>query len=80
VNALDLSSFSATALSTTSGNGTYTIPAGETVQPVIFLSDVIGSGAVASFSAGVSSGLAFDLSKSLIVPVTVPNSNVGPIL
>jgi hypothetical protein len=29
---------------------------------------------------GSSSGLAFDLSKSLIVPVTVPNSNVVAIL
>ena len=80
VNALNLNSLSATALSTTSGSGTYTVPAGEKVQAAIFLSDVIGSGAVGAFPGGVSSGLAFDLSKSLIVPVTVPDSNVGPIL
>jgi hypothetical protein len=46
-----------------------------------FLSDVIGSGIVGSLSiGGGSSGLAFDLSKSLIVPVTVPNSNVVGVL
>jgi hypothetical protein len=83
VNAFNLSSFSATALGTTTGSGSYLVPKGDNVlvPGAGFLSDVIGSGIVGSVSiGGGSSGLAFDLSKSLIVPVTVPNSNVVAIL
>jgi hypothetical protein len=47
-----------------------------------FLSDDIGSGFVGPYSqpGTTSSGLAFDVAKTLIVPVTVPDSNVSVLL
>jgi hypothetical protein len=81
VNAFDLSTSSVTALSTTSGSGGYTISAGDVAEGS-FLSDDIGSGMVGPYSqpSGTSSGLAFDIAKTLIVPVTVPDSNVSVLL
>jgi len=81
VNAFNLSSFSATPLSTTSGSGSYTVPAGNQLLG-IFLSDTVGLGGVGptSPSSGVHTGIAFDVSKSLIVPVSVPNSDVSVLL
>jgi hypothetical protein len=81
VNAFDLSTSSVTALSTTSGSGSYTISAGDVAEGS-FLSEDIGSGMVGPYSqpSGTSSGLAFDIAKTLIVPVTVPDSNVSVLL
>ena len=75
VDALNLSSLTATQLSTTSGSGSYTVPSGDMLS-VIFLSETIGLGSVGPSSGGVSSGMAVDLSKSQIVPVSVPYSDV----
>ena len=75
VSALNLSSFSTTPLSTTSGNGSYTIPSGDTLS-VAFLSDTIGLGAVFPQAGRVAGGIGVDLSKDLIVPVSVPYSDV----
>jgi hypothetical protein len=78
LNAFNLSSFSATPLTTATGSTSYVVPAGASLH-VSFLSDVVGSGVVGPPGA-VSSGLAFDLSKSLIVTVSVPNSSVSVVL
>jgi hypothetical protein len=80
VNAFNLGSLSATALSTTTGSGTYTVPSGDQILAAGFLSPVIGSAVVGSLSSMVSSGLAFDLSKGLVVAVSVPSSEVSGIL
>ena len=78
VNAFNLSSFSATPLGTTSGSGSYTVPAGNQLLG-IFLSDTVGMGGVGPTlpSSSVRTGIAFDVSTSLIVPVSVPNSDVS---
>ena len=81
VSAFDLGTSSVTALSTTSGSGTYTVAAGDVAEGS-FLSDDIGSGFVGPYSqpGSTSSGLAFDIAKTLIVPVTVQDSNVSVLL
>jgi hypothetical protein len=77
VDAFELRSLTATALTTTTGSGTYLVPTGYTLPAALFLSGSIGSDLLLSVSGGVSSGIAFDLSKGLIVPVSVPNSAVS---
>jgi hypothetical protein len=81
VSAFDLGTSSVTALSTTSGSGNYTISTGD-VPEGSFLSDDIGLGIVGPYSppGGTSTGLAFDIAKTLIVPVTVPDSNISVLL
>lgn len=77
VSAINLASFSATTLSTTTGSGTYTVPSGDKLS-VLFLSAAIGLGSVAPQpNSTTSDGIAVDLSKSLIVTVSVPNSTVN---
>jgi hypothetical protein len=77
VNAFSLSSFSATVLNTTTGNGSYVMPTGSSPPSPVFLSDNVGAATVHNASSGADFALAFDLSKNLIVPVSVPNSNVS---
>ena len=81
VSAFDLGTSSVTALSTTSGSGSYTVAPGDVAEGG-FLSDDIGSGFVGPYSqpGSISSGLAFDIAKTLIVPVTVQDSNVSVLL
>ena len=81
VSALNLSSFSTTTLNTTTGSGTYTVPSGDQLF-VTFLSADIGLGVVGPQPNSTSSGgsIAVDLSKSLIVTVSVPNSTVSVLL
>lgn len=74
INAFDLSSGSAVVLATMSGRN-YVVPSGDDLD-LSFLSATVGLGTVSSVVSGVFSGLAFDVSKSLIVPVNVPNSEV----
>ncbi len=80
-NAFNLGSFSTTTLSTTTGSGTYTVPSGDQLL-VTFLSANIGLGVVGPQPDGTSSpaGVAVDLSKSLIVTVSVPSSTVSLLL
>lgn len=80
VSELNLSTFITTTLSTTTGSGTYTVPSGDQLF-VTFLSADIGLGIVGSQPNGTpSGGVAVDLSKSLIVTVSVPNSTVSVLL
>jgi hypothetical protein len=78
VSVFNLSSASTTDFTTTTGSGTYTVPTGEKLS-VNFVSDSIGVGVISSLSSGASSGIAVDVSKSLIVTVSVPNSDVSTI-
>jgi hypothetical protein len=63
---------------TTTGSGSYTLPSGDQLLG-IFLSSTVGLGGVGPIPppSGVHTVIAFDVSKSLIVPVSVPNSNVN---
>ena len=80
VSELNLSTFTTTTLSTTTGSGTYSVPSGDPLF-VTFLSADIGLGIVGSQPNGTpSGGVAVDLSKSLIVTVSVPNSTVSVLL
>jgi hypothetical protein len=76
VNALDLGTLAATQLGTTSGSGSYTVPSGDQLS-AIFLSNTIGLGGAFPVSGSGSSGIAVDLSKSELVAVSVPYSNVS---
>jgi hypothetical protein len=76
ISAVDIATLVATPLKA-SGGTTYTVPSGFT-PGLAGLSNSIGSGALvpASGVAGNSSGLAYDVSKTLIVPISITNTNV----
>lgn len=76
VSALNLGSFVATQLATTSGNGSYPVPAGDFLGAT-FLTNTVGLGAVIPVAGGASGGVAVDLAKNLLVPVSVAGSNVS---
>lgn len=73
VNTFDLSSLAVTVLTTTTGSGSYSIPGGDAFVGD-FLADNTGGGMVGS--SPTSLGVALDLSRGLIVTVSVPNSSV----
>jgi hypothetical protein len=81
VSTVNLGSLSTTTLNTTTGSGTYTIPPGDQLSAT-FLSANIGLGVVGPQLDGTSSpaGVAVDLSKSLIVTVSVPSSTISLLL
>jgi hypothetical protein len=77
VNALELSTLTLTPLKS-SANATYTLPNG--FDPLLAgLSNAIGAGQASPHSptTGNTLGLAYDLSKSLIAPISILNSNVA---
>lgn len=89
VNSFNLSSLTVTPLTTTSGSGNYVVPNGDQLF-TSFLSDTVGFGVIVPTpsppapggkppSGGTSSGVAFDVAKSLIEPVNVPSSYVSAI-
>jgi hypothetical protein len=59
---------------TTTGGAAYTVPA-NTLAGLVGLSSTIGAGDLEA--TGATSGLAYDLSQNLIVPVTLTNTNVS---
>jgi hypothetical protein len=75
-NAVNVATLASIALTTT-GGAAYTVPAGF-VSGFAQLSDTIGAGlfAPAGGSSAASMGGAFDLSKDLIVPISLTNTNV----
>lgn len=77
VSAFELSSLTTTGLTTTTGSGTYLVPTGYALPPAMFLSGPIGADLLSPVSGRVSAGIAFDVSKGLIVSVSVPNSSVS---
>jgi hypothetical protein len=88
VSSFNLTSFTATPLTTTSGNGNYVVPKADQLLTA-FLSDSVGFGIVGptatppspggALPGTPSSGVGFDVVKGLIVNVSVPNSNVSAI-
>jgi hypothetical protein len=76
-NAVNVGTLASTALTTT-GGAAYTVPAGY-VSGFTQLSTTIGAGLLAPMgaSSAVSDGGAYDLSKDLIVPISLTNTNVG---
>jgi hypothetical protein len=75
-NAVNLGTLASTALTTT-GGAAYTVPAGF-ISGFGQLADTIGAGVFAPTggSTGASMGGAYDLSKDLIVPISLANTNV----
>ncbi|MFI5284502.1 MAG: hypothetical protein ACHQ0J_15465 [Candidatus Dormibacterales bacterium] len=76
---VNIGTLAAQALHTT-GGAAFQVPAGNEMSFAIGESTTIGVAAYSSFVSGGSSttGLAYDLSQSLIVPVTVTNANTNP--
>jgi len=75
-HAVNLASLTSTAFTTT-GGAAYTVPAGDAAG-VSALSTTIGAGLLEPRGgSGASVGLAYDSSKSLIVPIALTNTNVS---
>ncbi|HEX2790506.1 MAG TPA: hypothetical protein VHN17_08765 [Steroidobacteraceae bacterium] len=76
-NAVNLGTLASTALTTT-GGASYTVPAGF-VAGFGQLANTIGAGVLApvSGSSAAALGGAYDLSKDLIVPISLTNTNVA---
>jgi hypothetical protein len=77
LNAVNVGTLASTALTTT-GGAAYTLPAG--FDPgFVQIANTIGAGVLApiSGSGAATQGGAFDLSKDLIVPISLTNTNVA---
>ncbi|MFI5284295.1 MAG: hypothetical protein ACHQ0J_14350 [Candidatus Dormibacterales bacterium] len=73
---VDIGTLAAHALTTT-GGAAFKVPAGDLVS-MFGESNTIGAGVFINLMAGGDTGVAFDLSQLLIVPVSVSNANVTP--
>jgi hypothetical protein len=79
LNAVSLATLAVTPLKGSSGT-TYAVPSG--FDPAVGqLSNTVGTGEEVPHSptTGVTAGLAYDLSNSLIVPISISNTNVTPL-
>jgi hypothetical protein len=74
-NDVSLATLNSTALTTT-GGAAYQVPAGD-ISGLAGLANTIGAGVIAPRTgAGASQGAAYDLSKDLIVPISLTNTSI----
>jgi hypothetical protein len=80
INLVSVSSaLTATALTTTDG-AAYTVPSGYYVTLVGFYGTDVATGALSEPTTGASIGAAVDVSKHVILPISLTNTNVTPLL